>query len=365
MLFLRAAAVFCFFLAGCSGSGGFTEGFKLGKKDAKGSNEDAAKKDHSGKDGEEDGGSADQPVQITGTYLTCSEVSADESEATFGCRLANKLTGMTVALSEIATQWEFNHDLIAQVPGHISMRGGDREAAWQIFFDFEAVDLTGLRTLIAATRILLDLDLRLGAGKPKDGPEFAGLITSFVPVGQSEIISGTQQPLDNNIINTVQPDSPPTTTTSQPPTGPPADKPDPAGPTPETSTVTPAGPPKEPVVTTPPKDANPDPGSEPADNVVVKPASVSSADPVVTFSAVYKAGGAMALMAAFDQDGLSDAKFSGGGIVEATNIKINPDGSATYRLSAPISVSVKKGAKTCSASGAIITGNMSLPLVCE
>jgi hypothetical protein len=356
MVFLRRAALGLWLLSACSGSGGFTEGFKMGKKDEKkGSDESSTKKEQPGKESEDNDASGDQPIQITGTYLTCAEISADDTETSIGCRLADRRNGKTVALSDIAIQWEFDYEVLSQASGEVSMRAGSSQDAWQIFYDFHTVAASDLKKLVAATKILLDLDLKPGAGTSQPGPEFSGLISTFIPAGESETVSGTQEKLDESVVTTGQTDSPPTTNTAQPPDPAPGPTPGPApGPAPAPATAT----------------TNPQTQPQPAttggsDTPAPAPAGMVTADPVVTFSTVYKAGGAMALTAAFDQDGLSEAKFSGGGAVEATNVKVNSDGSATYRLSAPISVTVKKGSKTCSASGAIITGNMTLPLVCK
>lgn len=45
---------------------------------------------------------ADQPVQITGTYLRCQQTAKDEQHAAFGCDLVDRQTGRPVPPPRVA-----------------------------------------------------------------------------------------------------------------------------------------------------------------------------------------------------------------------------------------------------------------------
>lgn len=359
------------FLIGCSGSGGFTNGFKLGKKtekktesnDDRGSGEEFGKETNSGTS--ED--SADQPVQITGTYLTCSETTSSEIEATFGCRLARKDNGKTVNPNEVGTDWTFDYEILNGQTGSVFAKKSVTTGLFQVFYEFEASSRSALKSLIKSTRISLNIDLLPAAGVETGQPEFSGLIVTFVPAGQSEIVSGMQVELSENIVaSNTDVETPDTQVVNPPAPNPNPVPPLPTAKLPDNKPETDSG---------LPDDSNKQPNtSEPANqslpNETVSPATdgpLSEQDPVVTFSLQVKSPGVFALRASFDQTaGLSGATFGGGTSgVNFIGGLIGSDGAATLGLTTPVSVSVKKGTKICTGSDTIGAGKISLPLICK
>lgn len=374
MKFLAGITLLLIFTVACSGSGGFTNGFKLGKKtekkdDNKGG-EDLGKETNSSTT--ED--TADQPVQITGTYLTCSETEANDTQATFGCRLARKDNGKTAGLSEVGSDWTFDYEILNGLPGSVLVKKTAGPETYQVFYEFEASSRSALKTLIKNTRISLNIDLLPGAGVETGSPEFSGLIVTFVPQGQSEIVSGTQTDLSDNIVNSASPASEtPQTQVANPPVVNPAPTPSPATNPPVVAGPVPGNPPVTPVDTAKPEDSVPSTQSvaseKPAEDAesTDQEQAMSDKDPVVTFSLEEKSPGVFALKAAFDQSaGLSGATFSGGTTaVSFIGALIGSSGSATLGLTTPVNVSVKKGTKTCSGSDTIGAGKIRLPLTCK
>lgn len=360
--------LFLFTISACSGSGGFTNGFRLGKKTEKKDGDGNTNGENLGKEsnGTAEDDSADQPVQITGVYLTCSETESRDTQATFGCRLARKDNGKTVSLSDLGSDWVFDNEILNSLPGSVLTKKIGESGLYQVLYEFEASSRAVLKKLIENTRIGLNIELLPGVGIESGMPEFSGLIITFVPPGQSEVVNGSQNDLSDNIVDTQAPASATPVTQSQvanPPAGNPS-----VTPTPATNPPVVSGP--DPVV---PSTGDPAAQSAaaggPADSAGSPAAdpAVSEKDPVVTFSLVVKSPGVFALNAAFDQTaGLSEANFgSGTNAVSFIGALIGASGSATLGLTTPVSVSVKKGKTTCTGSDTIGAGKISLPLICK
>ena len=356
---MRAFAVATiFFISSCSGSGGFTEGLKLGKK-SESKEEETKTGDDLGKEKDGDD-TSDQPVQITGTYLTCAETESTDTNAVYGCRVASKKDGSTVALNTLASDWTFDYDILKSALGTVTVKASNQNT-YQIFFDFEASSNTELKALLAATKIILDMNYLPGVGNVGSGPAFEGLIATFIPKPLAETTNGSQDDLSTNIIGTqpIQPDQTPvavTPATQQPVTTP--VKPNDTGTTPAT-VQTPVA--EQPGTQTTPVVQN----STTPDNAV-EPAALDPKDPVAFFTLVKATDGTLTLQAYFDQiSGLTNPTFTSAKNLAYAGGVPYADGTAMIMLTTPMAVSVKKGEKTCSGNGTIGAGVISIPLTCK
>jgi hypothetical protein len=352
-----------YLITGCSGSGGFNDGMKLGKK-SENKDEDNKAGEDLGNEKENDD-TADQPVQITGTYLTCGETESSDTSAVFGCRVASKKDGTTVELNRLASDWTFDYDIVNGVGGKVTVKKSNT-MPFQILYEFEASSNMELKSLIAATKIILEMIYLPGVAPVGSGTAFEGLIVTFIPQAQQESTNGTQSDLDSSIIGTqptlsnqtpmtgipptqsTQPAEQPTTTTNKPEDG--------------SSTSTTAQNPEAPEMQTTPAAVNPAQSDAP-----VKPAaSIDPKDPVAFFTLKKGADGSLTLQAYFDQiSGLSDPIFTGAKNLSYAGGVPYTDGTAMIMLTTPMTVSVKKGEKTCTGNGTIGAGVISIPLACK
>ncbi len=356
---MRVFAIAMFFTnASCSGSGGFTDGLKLGKKsESKEEEPNTGENLGNEKDGDD---TADQPVQITGTYLTCAETESTETQAVFGCRVASKKDGSTVQLNSFASDWTFDYDITSTTAGSVRVRAS-KQKTYHVFYDFEASTKSELKALVAVTKITLDMVYLPGVGPAGTGPAFAGLIATFIPQSQSESTSGSAGELNDTIVGSQTPpnQAPGTTpqTTQQPATTP--IKPVEPVTTPVTTPATvqtPVSPSTEPAQTTPVSQ-----NAIPANDAPIDPK-----DPVAFFTLVKGADGSLTLQAYFDQiSGLTNPTFTGAKNLSYAGGVPYPDGTAMIMLTTPMVVSVKKGEKTCSGNGTIGAGVVSIPLTCK
>jgi hypothetical protein len=361
---MRALAVATIMLlTSCSGSGGFTEGLRIGKKSDSKDQEETNSGGSLGNEKDSDD-TADQPVQITGTYLTCVETKATETSALYGCRVANKKDGSTVELNTLASDWTFDYVMTNNVAGSVTVKASQQKN-YHVFFDFEAATKAELKTLLSVTKILLDMIYLPGVGPVGSGPAFAGLLSTFIPQSQSESTTGTLGDLDNNVVDSGDTSKPESSTisTQQPSTTPakpietvttPAAIPSPATP----SSVTPS--------TQPATQATPVVQNSITPNTEAPAAPLNPKDPVAFFTLVKTADGSLSLQAYFDQiSGLTNPTFTGAKNLSFAGGVPYSDGTAMIMLTTPMAVSVKKGDKTCTGNGTIGAGVISIPLSCK
>jgi hypothetical protein len=357
------AIAIVYLITGCSGSGGFNDGIKLGKK-SENKDEDTKAGEDLGTEKEDDD-TADQPIQITGTYLTCGETESSETNAVFGCRVANKKNGSTVALNRLAFDWTFDYEILNGAAGKVTVKKS-KQLPFQILFEFEASSNIELKALLAATKIILDMTYLPGVNPVGSGPAFEGLIATFIPQTQQESTSGTQSALDSNIVGTQPTLSNQTPVTETPATQPtqPAQQPATVPNRPEdgSSTSTVVQNPVAPEMQTTPAAVNP---AQP--EAATKPTvAIDPKDPVAFFTLVKGADGSLTLQAYFDQiSGLSDPIFTGTKNLSYAGGVPYTDGTAMVMLTTPMTVSVKKGDKTCTGNGTIGAGVISIPLACK
>lgn len=279
---------------------------------------------------DEDGG-ADQPVLVTGTYLTCGVVAraTDESPSeTFGCRLASKATGETVPLELLATRWTWNHTKTAG--GTVTQQ--ETTGAWQIVYRLEARDRVALAALRSTLRIILDLVLKPGAGSVGDAilSEFLeNLLGSDEELGGVTNEDGAQD--DGGAADGTAPGPTPTPTAGAGTTDGDADA---------------SG-----------DDVGSD-GSGDGETETVLP-------PIVSFSLAPGNNAELKLMAAVDDaTGVSNLRISGNGSIVYLGADFS-GGAASLKWRLPMEVSLRKNAKDCLGRGTIGSGTMSMTLACR
>jgi hypothetical protein len=134
------------------------------------------------------GEAADDPVQITGTYLTCGAVAPatrdlSDDHTVYGCNLALESTHEPVKLSRVATSWQWRYDLdAARFPqASVTTRPQDG-GAWQVLFDVAGAGAGAeLSQLLQALRVVLDLVPRAGSGYASgDHPQLNGTLATLL-----------------------------------------------------------------------------------------------------------------------------------------------------------------------------------------
>jgi len=348
-----------FLLTSCSGSSGFTDGLKLGKESENKEPGETKTGENLGNEKESDD-TADQPVQITGTYLTCVETKSSDTSALFGCRVASKQDGSTVDLTTLASNWTFDYDIENNVNGSVKVKSSSKKN-YHVLFEFEASSKLQLNALLAATKILLDLTYLPGVAPAGSGSAFAGPITSFIPQSQTDIAIGTQIGPGNSVVENENA-TPETVSTppQQPLTTPikPVDTNTAQGSTTPSDQSTPSG--DQPGVLSP-SDQITKPSIDPT-----QPIELDPKDPVAFFSLVKAPSGGLTLQAYFDQtSGLTNPVFTGAKNLSYAGGVPYSDGTAMIMLTTPMSISVNKGGKVCTGSGTIGAGVNKIPLKCS
>jgi hypothetical protein len=179
-------------LGGCEAGGQFSQtlpGQKSAKAKRPAAEHASAEKDESsgdagGKSAAGGGDAADEPVPITGTYLTCGAAQPPQDDhVVYGCNLALEATGTPVKLSRVATSWQWRYELdAARFPNAtVSTRPQDG-GAWQVLFDIVGGGSQAqLAQLLGALRIVLDLVPRPGTGYvPEDRPQVNGALADLL-----------------------------------------------------------------------------------------------------------------------------------------------------------------------------------------
>lgn len=338
--------------AGCSGAGKFGQGLQAGKK--KGDAKEPAKDDKQEPNTED--ASADQPVQITGTYLTCAEVDADATRVAYGCRLADKRNGATVDLARLATRWDWGAVLPKQgTYASVQKQQPEHGSAWQIVFDVSGDDQSELRTTAAALRITLDLALKPEAGGAGGRKLFDEPL--------SQLLAAVELPAENGIQTpeTVQPSD----MVAQGDQGVVAATNNAAGQNQTTTNNTTTN--NTATATNTAVDTGTQTNTTQTDDPPPTATNQTVEAPTVAFQVAPKqtVGGFVLRAALSDVTGVTDLQITGGGKVNLLSASYATDGGVTINWTAPVRVSLKKGGKTCSGSGTVGTQSSSLALTCQ
>jgi hypothetical protein len=264
---------------------------------------------------------ADQPVQITGTYLTCAAVEPpSESHAVYGCKLARQGSNETVDLRQLVQSHKWTYELLpgSMAAGTVDVKEQPDGAEWQVFYELAAEGLAPLQKLVDALKVELQI-VPFSSGKPGGA--------------KPSVISGLLSVLANGLGTLA--DAVRTATTAPP--GPAPAAADPA-------------PPSSPSAF----------GSAPS----TAAAGDSKIGPTLQFRIVAKGGARFGLMLS-DPGGISDLGVRGDGSFQFLNATVAAGGDATVHWATRLTASFKRGSQTCTGTGVIGSASLGLPTFCN